>query len=91
VAQEKVQALKSAAVTYNHEINNYLSVISLGIYKIKKSSLVEEELVEKMEKALKRTTSFLKGLMNLTSVEEDSYHDDTSMIRVEHDEESKVG
>lgn len=80
---KETEAINAMITTYNHEINNPLT-IALGCLKVHKIKNDEESLI-KLEAALWRVADIVKKIEEIASVENfevEKYSDNTNMIKI---------
>lgn len=78
--QKEIGALNAMIVTYNHEINNPLT-IALGYLNMPLDRF-DEEKKEKCIKSLNRISEIVKKIENLDNLELVSYPGDSSMVKI---------
>jgi DNA-binding response OmpR family regulator len=80
--KKEAEALKTMIATFNHEINNPLTVAFGFLWKLKKEPIAEHAL--KVEEALNRVVDIVKKIEKLTTVkrEKDAYAQEEKIYKV---------
>lgn len=90
VKKGQTDTLKSMVATYNHELNNPLTIAMFNFHKLVKSADLDETVVKKVNDALERLGETVKKIRELTEVVETDYSEQEKMIDIHGKEESKA-
>ncbi len=85
-SKKEIAALNAMITTYNHEINNPLTIAFGMMDKMKRDESFNSETFEKMKKSLHRIKDIVQKIRNVTEgnhVSFDEYINDTKMVKLD--------
>jgi CheY-like chemotaxis protein len=85
VRKKQLEVMKALVVTYNHQINNPLTVAMLSMSEINKSN-VSEKTSQRLEASLEKISKIVTKLKEVTEKEDlnfEAYADDAKMINID--------
>lgn len=78
--KKELEAVNALVITYNHEINNALTIALAKVEKIRLNAPSED--IDKLQKALNRISDLVKTIGELKEVKRSSYSNQTQMISI---------